>query len=61
MFEAIGQSKFTIEPNIKLNHGDKAMPRIGFGTSGIMNAEQIASAIRAGYRHIDTATLYQNE
>ena len=58
MVEANGNSKFTAEPNIELSHGGKAMPRIGFGTSGIRNAEQIASAIRAGYRHIDTATLY---
>ena len=37
------------------------MPRIGFGTGGIMDASQIETAIRAGYRHLDTASWYKNE
>ena len=61
MVESNGVSKFRVEPSIELNHGGGAMPRIGFGTSGIKNPDQVCSAIRAGYRHIDTAAYYKNE
>ena len=37
------------------------MPRLGFGTSGIKDAEIIEKAIKIGYRHLDTASFYQNE
>jgi len=40
------------------------MPAIGFGTwnlSGEECARSVAEAIRAGYRHIDTAAGYRNE
>lgn len=42
---------------------DNKMPKIGFGTSRLIdNAEELVSeAIKAGFRHIDTATLYLNE
>src|SRR6202451_878180 len=38
-------------------------PAIGFGTPGMGNvrAEHIATALRAGYRHIDTARKYGTE
>ncbi|NEU57432.1 aldo/keto reductase [Halorussus sp. MSC15.2] len=36
-------------------------PRIGLGTMGIEDAERIASAIETGYRHLDTAQIYENE
>ncbi|WP_137283562.1 aldo/keto reductase [Halorussus salinisoli] len=36
-------------------------PKIGLGTMGIDDAETVASAIEAGYRHLDTAQIYENE
>ena len=48
---------------IKLNNGT-LMPKIGFGTVGINDAEGekiIISAIQTGYRLIDTAQMYNNE
>ena len=43
-------------------HGAK-IPAIGIGTSGLgtVHAEHIATALRAGYRHIDTARKYGTE
>jgi 2,5-diketo-D-gluconate reductase B len=43
-------------------HG-AAIPAIGFGTSGMgdVRAEHIATALKAGYRHIDTAWKYGTE
>ncbi|HEV3045458.1 MAG TPA: aldo/keto reductase, partial [Roseiarcus sp.] len=42
-----------------------AMPRIGLGVylvpSGRQTFDAVASALRLGYRHIDTARLYANE
>ena len=49
--------------NIVLNNGVK-IPNIGFGTykSTVENGSRvILDAIRAGYRHLDTAALYENE
>jgi 2,5-diketo-D-gluconate reductase B len=39
------------------------IPAIGFGTSGLgyVRAEHIAAALKAGYRHIDTARKYGTE
>ena len=39
------------------------IPAIGFGTSGLgtVRAEHIATALKAGYRHIDTARKYGTE
>ncbi len=40
------------------------MPMVGFGTSrlrGRQAYDAIRYALQAGYRHIDTATLYRNE
>ena len=50
-------------PNITLNNG-VTMPQVGFGVYQIpsdQTAEIVSSALEAGYRSIDTATLYQNE
>jgi diketogulonate reductase-like aldo/keto reductase len=50
------------QPAAKLSNG--AMPLLGFGTWQIDDAEVTAAtefALSAGYRHIDTATGYQNE
>jgi 2,5-diketo-D-gluconate reductase A len=41
-----------------------AMPTVGFGTwqlHGEVAYQAVRHALRVGYRHIDTATLYQNE
>jgi diketogulonate reductase-like aldo/keto reductase len=51
-------------PVAKLANG-VAMPRIGLGVylvpRGRETREAVASALRLGYRHVDTARLYDNE
>jgi 2,5-diketo-D-gluconate reductase A len=50
------------EPAAPLTSG--RMPLLGFGTWQISNRaapQATAHALQAGYRHIDTATMYQNE
>ena len=50
-------------PNVLLNNGIE-MPQVGFGVwrvPGAQTQEVVATALDAGYRHIDTATLYRNE
>ena len=49
--------------NIKLNNGVQ-IPALGFGVFQIPPAETeqaVIAAIKAGYRHIDTAQAYMNE
>lgn len=50
--------------NVKLNNGVE-MPVLGFGVYQIDDLEvcerSVLDAIEAGYRSLDTATLYQNE
>ena len=44
--------------------GGVAIPAPGFGTSGMQSAttpENVATALKAGYRHIDTARKYGSE
>lgn len=44
--------------------GGVAMPMVGFGTwrlRGKGAADAVLSALRAGYRHVDTAAMYANE
>ncbi|MDR0344604.1 MAG: aldo/keto reductase [Nocardiopsaceae bacterium] len=44
--------------------GDVAMPMLGLGTwrlRGRAGQQAMAAALEAGYRHIDTATMYGNE
>ena len=49
---------------ITLNNGVK-MPIIGFGTFKVEDGQQTIDAVKCalsmGYRHIDTAAVYQNE
>jgi diketogulonate reductase-like aldo/keto reductase len=49
---------------VTLNNGVK-MPWVGFGTFKVENGkttiEAVKEALRVGYRHIDTAAVYQNE
>jgi diketogulonate reductase-like aldo/keto reductase len=50
-------------PNVVLNNGIE-IPQVGFGVWRVPNAETqvaVAAALEAGYRHIDTAKLYDNE
>jgi len=50
-------------PAVRLNNGVE-IPQVGFGVFLIPETETktaVASALAAGYRHIDTAKLYQNE
>ena len=51
----------SFSPGLALQHGSGFMPRMGFGTSLITDASIIESAIRVGYRHLDTASFYDNE
>jgi 2,5-diketo-D-gluconate reductase A len=44
--------------------GDVVMPMVGFGTwpmRGHKASEAVSTALQAGYRHVDTATMYANE
>jgi 2,5-diketo-D-gluconate reductase A len=50
-------------PTIRLNDGN-AMPQLGFGVWRVSNEDArsaVAGAIEAGYRSIDTASIYGNE
>ncbi|WP_035851544.1 aldo/keto reductase [Kitasatospora azatica] len=50
-------------PSITLNNG-LAMPQLGFGVWQVPDEEASAAvrtAVEAGYRSIDTATIYENE
>src|SRR3954470_3214559 len=51
------------ELTVTLN-GSARMPLLGFGTWQITGADAVratATALEAGYRHLDTATVYGNE
>jgi 2,5-diketo-D-gluconate reductase B len=52
----------TSSPHTVTAHG-AAIPAIGFGTSGLGGsaAEIVATALRLGYRHLDTARKYGSE
>ncbi len=53
----------TPSPTITMNDG-KDIPQLGFGVCAISQADTTAAvktALEAGYRHIDTATIYKNE
>jgi 2,5-diketo-D-gluconate reductase A len=50
-------------PDISLNDG-RTIPQLGFGTFQIppeATAQAVRDALAAGYRHIDTAEMYENE
>lgn len=50
-------------PTVPLHDG-RAIPQFGLGVYKVPEAdtaELVAGAIRAGYRHVDTAALYRNE
>lgn len=54
----------TLQSTIKLNNGIK-MPVLGLGTwktaAGKECEQAVLHALKAGYRHIDTASIYRNE
>ncbi|GAA2297065.1 aldo/keto reductase [Streptomyces kunmingensis] len=53
----------TAVPNLTLNNG-RQIPQLGFGTFQIPpeeTRETTLTALKAGYRHIDTAEMYGNE
>ena len=54
-------TSMTLAPKLAA-HGAE-IPAIGFGTSGMgdIRAEHIATALKSGYRHIDTARKYGTE
>jgi 2,5-diketo-D-gluconate reductase A len=53
----------TAVPDVTLNNG-RTIPQFGFGVFQIRpadTAKAVATALEAGYRHIDTAEMYRNE
>jgi len=53
----------TAVPTIELNNG-VTIPQLGFGVFLVPPGETeaaVATALATGYRHIDTAKLYENE
>jgi diketogulonate reductase-like aldo/keto reductase len=53
----------TAVPTVKLNNGVE-IPQLGFGMFQVPPAdtvEAVTTALRIGYRHIDTAEMYGNE
>jgi 2,5-diketo-D-gluconate reductase A len=60
---AVVARKVTSVPDIELNNG-VTVPQLGFGVFQVPPGQteaSVAEALRAGYRHVDTATLYRNE
>ena len=59
-----GKTMKTKLEKVKLNNGVK-MPSLGIGTWQIPDSEDLVSslesAIRLGYRYLDTAAIYENE
>lgn len=54
-----------MKQSIQLNHGQEAIPTIGLGVFKVEDGDTVidavVEAIRQGYRHIDTAAVYENE
>jgi diketogulonate reductase-like aldo/keto reductase len=60
----MAQNELTLTSGLLLRDSDGRMPLLGFGVyqiSGPQCTEACLRALAAGYRHIDTAQLYQNE
>ena len=56
-------SAFTLQSSLKLNAGNK-LPVLGFGvwdSPADLTTQSCLSALKTGYRHIDTAQVYGNE
>ncbi|TPX09769.1 uncharacterized protein E0L32_008960 [Thyridium curvatum] len=57
-------AKFALEDTVPLPNSEVRMPRLGFGVYQIRGdacLQSCLAALRAGYRHIDSAQLYRNE
>ena len=57
-------SKLSIEDTLPLPNCPHKIPRLGFGlylSPPAVSTESCLSALRSGYRHIDSAQYYQNE
>lgn len=44
-----------------LTHHPMELPHVGLGTMGIKNPDPVTTALEVGYRHLDTARIYDNE
>jgi 2,5-diketo-D-gluconate reductase B len=58
------ESPMTLSPLLPFSNESGEMPIIGYGTSplrGGMNADAVVTALKAGYRHIDTGRKYGTE
>jgi 2,5-diketo-D-gluconate reductase B len=54
----------TVQPSLPFSQEAGSIPALGFGTSpltGGLSADTIVAALKAGYRHIDTARKYGTE
>ena len=54
----------TVQPSLAFSQEAGAIPALGFGTSpltGGLSTETVLAALKAGYRHIDTARKYGTE
>lgn len=58
-------NKLNLQSTIRLNHGDKDFPLLGFGVFKVEDGDEVIRAVEEaivqGYRHIDTAAIYKNE
>lgn len=54
-----------LQSTVQLNHGTKPFPWLGLGVWKVEEGETVIQSVEAaivqGYRHIDTAAIYQNE
>jgi diketogulonate reductase-like aldo/keto reductase len=58
------QTELTLTSTVPLRHTDGRMPVLGFGVYQISRPDSTEACLRAlsaGYRHIDTAQIYNNE
>jgi len=58
------KSALTITDLVSLSNGRVKMPRLGFGvyqSPASICAQSVSTALKSGYRHIDTAQYYSNE
>src|SRR5471030_3331257 len=54
----------TVQPSLPFSQEAGSIPALGFGTSpltGGLSADTVLAALKAGYRHIDTARKYGTE
>lgn len=49
------------DPEFALLPGGVRMPLVGLGTYAITSSDSVRAAMAAGYRHVDCATVYDNQ